>query len=100
MPIHGSVLQLIGWQLTRGGSRIINDERKRLTVMRIGLQELVAETGQDFGFDLAAWQEYLLSNSDAYNHPYAFASVDQVVRDTITDPEYARLAEIAGLDID
>ena len=35
---------------------------------RKGLREC---TGQDFGYDLAAWHEYLLTHDDGYAHPYA-----------------------------
>jgi hypothetical protein len=99
MPIHGSVLSLIGWHLSRRGAHLIAAECERIATMRGGHRDLKAETGQDFGFDLAAWRKYLLANSDSYNHPYAFARVDQVVREAIADPEFARLAEAADSEV-
>lgn len=89
---------MIGWHLSRGGAQLIADDSERIAKMRAGLRELTAETGQDFGYDLAAWREYLLANSDSYNHPYAFARVDKVVNEAIVDPDFARLAEAANFD--
>jgi hypothetical protein len=96
MPIHGAILSLVGWQLTRGRSFIPKDENERLTEMRSGHAELVSETGVDFGFDVNLWRELLLSAEEfGYRHPYAFDSVDRAVRAAIADPEFARLRTLA-----
>ena len=47
MPIHGDVLPLIGWRLSRGGSELIEDESERLEEVRMGHAELVRATGED-----------------------------------------------------
>jgi hypothetical protein len=97
LPIHGSILSLIGWRLTRGGSELLADPSERIAAMRRGRSDLVRATGKDFGFDLSAWRDYLLGNEElGYKHPYAFASVDRVVQSALSDPEYARLASVAG----
>lgn len=97
MPIHGSVLRLIGWQLTRGGSQLLSDPSQRVATMRQGRLDLMRATGKDFGFDLSAWRDHLLGNEElGYKHPYAFASVDRAVQSALADPEYARLAAVAG----
>ena len=99
LPIHFSVLSLIGWRLSRGGSELLLDESERVTEMRRGRAALVEDTGKDFGFDLRAWQDYLLKNEDlGYTHPYSFSSVDRAVKNALSDPGYARLAKVAAAD--
>jgi hypothetical protein len=50
-------------------------DEERVALMREGLEQLRCATGRDFGFDLAAWEQYLMSVSldSGYRHPYAFA---------------------------
>ncbi|HEV2293073.1 MAG TPA: hypothetical protein VGR35_04405 [Tepidisphaeraceae bacterium] len=97
MPIHGSILRLIGWRLTRGGSELLADPSERIAAMRQGRFDLVRATGEDFGFNLSAWRDHLLGNKElGYKHPYAFATVDRAVRNAMSDEEAARLATIAS----
>ena len=96
MPVHGEILSLIGWRLTRGESVLIEDQSERLSEMRYGREGLVQITGQDFKFDLAKWHKFLLDNDEyGYHHPYAFQGVDRAVRDAINDSEFTRCAKIA-----
>lgn len=96
MPIHGAILSLVGWRLTRGGCWIPTDDDERLAQMRAGHAELVRQTGVDFGFDLGQWLELLMSAEEfGYRHPYAFAKVDRTIKDAIADPEFARMRELA-----
>jgi hypothetical protein len=66
--------------------------------MRIGHAWLIRQTGEDFGYDLAAWREYLLARPSrlGYHHPGAFAAVDLEMQKAIADPEYGRLAQLAA----
>ena len=98
MPIHGEILSLIGWRLSRGGSEVIASEPQRLEQMRTGHAQLVRTTRQDYGYDLAKWREFLLAHDEefGYRHPYGFGSVDRAVRAAMADPEYARLAKLAA----
>ena len=99
MPIHMDMLSLIGWYLAMDHSEIIADEAERLRTMRQGLADLTRETGQDFGFDLAKWRDYLLKDKEqGYRHPYAFSVVDREVRSALGDPTFARLAALAAAD--
>ena len=53
-------------------------------------------TGVDFGYDLAAWHEYLQSttpHNESYMHPYAWSGVSSAISEFIHDPERIRLAE-------
>ena len=98
VPIHGKILSLIGWRLSRGGSELIAPEPERIEQMRTGHADLVRTTGQDFGYDLAKWRRFLLAHDRefGYRHPYAFASVDRAVKAAIDDPEFARLSALAA----
>jgi hypothetical protein len=98
MPVHGEVLRLIGWDLSRGSSELITDESERVEMMRQGHAELVRQTGVDYGFDLARWRTFLLQPPDrfGYRHPYAFAWVDHEVRRAVDDPKFRQIAAIAA----
>jgi hypothetical protein len=98
MPVHGEILRLIGWDLSRGESELISDEAERVEMMRQGHAELVRKTGEDYGFDLVKWRTFLLQPPDrfGYRHPYAFATVDQEVRRAIDDPKFGRMAATAA----
>jgi hypothetical protein len=99
LPIHFSILGLIGWRLTRAGGEIARDESERLELMREGHAGLVQDTGQDFGYDLRRWREFLLAadgDEFGYRHPYGFGTADRAVRAAIDDPDFARLAVLAA----
>src|SRR5436190_22255826 len=99
-PIHFSMLGLIGWQLSRAGAEVASDESERLDLMRDGHAGLVRRTGQDFGYDLRRWREFLLASEGdefGYRSPHGgFDTVDAAVRAAIDDPEFARLAVLAA----
>lgn len=77
---------------------MIASEPDRVEQMRTGHADLVRTTGQDFGYDLAKWREFLLKHDKefGYRHPYAFASVDRAVKAATADPEFTRLAALAA----
>jgi hypothetical protein len=60
VPIHGQILALIGWRLSRGGAELVASGPERVEQMRTGRADLVRTTGQDFGYDLARWRDFLL----------------------------------------
>ena len=98
VPVHGEILSLVGWRLSRGGSELIVSECERVEEMRTGHAGLVRMTGQDFGYDVGKWRDFLLKHDEefGYRHPYAFATVDRAVKAAIADPEFTRLAELAA----
>ena len=92
------MLSLAGWHVEINESYVLKDEQERLEKMAHGHAELVAETTVDFGYDLAAWRELLLTFDEfGYQHPYAFNIVDDAVRAAIADPEFPRLAALAAI---
>jgi hypothetical protein len=97
MPIHFTILQFIGWHVGLD-TRILANESERIAKMRTGHSELCQKTGQDFGYDLAKWREFLIERDKefGYTHAYAFGSVDKEVRRAIADPEFIRLAKCAA----
>jgi hypothetical protein len=94
LPIHGSVLRLIGYDLRRGRgpSTLEMPDEQRMAIMRAGLEELKRRTGQNFGFDLRAWPEYLRAHSQEYRHPYAYRRVHREALLRSTDEKYLELA--------
>jgi hypothetical protein len=96
MPIHIAVLQLAGYVVDYRAKRIrpAVGDRERKRTMREGLADLRESTGRDFGYDLAAWREHLLSDEESgYLHPYAFDNVDAAVREAIGDRRRQETAE-------
>ena len=93
MPIQGFMLQLIGYRLGRSESLIEPSVEDRLAIMRLGRVRLRDSTGVDFGYDIVAWRDYLLTRPElGYKHPYAFRIVDREVEQSIADEERLRLA--------
>lgn len=97
VPIQMDMLSLIGYRLGRGHSGLDIPEAERLANMREGLASLRRETGQDYGYDLAAWHEYLIiyAEEHGYTHPYGFEGVRRAVEEAIRDPEWPHLARLA-----
>jgi hypothetical protein len=88
MPIHIFMLQLAGYVIDYRSKRIraAAGEKEREKTMREGLDELCEWTEEDFGYDLAAWRDYLLHDEESgYTHPYAFANVDPAILEAIAD---------------
>ena len=80
-------------------------DEERISAITWGRRLLQNMTGEDFGFDLASWRNFLLTNDDnnkfGYNHPYAFKNVDEEIQRSLLDASRERLiAEIRkrGLD--
>lgn len=95
-PVQGNLLLLAGYRLTRSqkfNEAPIPDDEK-VSLMRKGLQSLRSATGMDFGFDLSAWEQYLMSDRDSgYRHPYAFRETRRRIAAAIDDPQRMRLVK-------
>jgi hypothetical protein len=104
-PIQADMLRLAGVNVdclrygfdpANPGAELI-PEQDRLAIMKEGHARLMEHTGQDFGFDLVAWQDWLICNPDfGYTHPYGSAVTEKFVRDAIADPDRQRLLRMAA----
>lgn len=108
VPIHIDMLRLAGYSVHWGERdiRLANSDEDCLAEMRDGRVGLREATGQDFGYDLAAWRTYLLTapaDKHGYRHPYAFRGVDSAVERAIENDRRSRLvaqlASEAGADL-
>jgi hypothetical protein len=72
----------------------LSDE-ERMSKITWGRKLLQNMTGKDFGFDLASWRNFLITNDDSdefgYNHPYAFNNVDKEIQRALLDENRERL---------
>jgi hypothetical protein len=93
-PIHISMLELAGYVVDGRDMRPAAGDNEYLRTMRNGWAKLRRTTGKDFGYDLAAWREFLVTASKdefGYRHPYAYRRVDGIVRSQIDDSRRAEL---------
>jgi len=96
-PIQGDMLCLIGYRLGRRPSQVLIEPsiEDRLAIMRRGRARLRQATEVDFGYDIEAWRDHLLTRPElGYTHPYAFEGVDREVVQSIADEERRRLAHM------
>jgi len=85
--------------LNLGGEILSPDEsaptdRDRLKAMEEARQMLAQQTGRDFGFDLAAWHQFLLNDdrlSQEYTSHDAWEAVKQRIDELLDDPDRLRL---------
>lgn len=89
VPIQMHLLQLVGYEATSRDMRPVSGGNARKRAMRDGLHSLRRATGADFGYDAAAWREYLIEQDveTGYTHPYAFSRVDKAVVAALADPK-------------
>jgi hypothetical protein len=102
-PIQMDMLELAGFNLDcrrygfhpfNPGAEAIPDA-DRIEIMKRGRASLVEQTGQDFGFDLEAWQRFLVAHPDlGYTHPYGARVTKRSVRAAMADPERQRLLSL------
>jgi hypothetical protein len=86
-PTQIDMLRLAGYAVDYTARRIrlgVTDEIRQRQ-MRAGRNALRRTTKQDFGYDLAAWHEFLCTNEDSfgYTHSYAFANVRPAIERAI-----------------
>jgi hypothetical protein len=74
----------------------IEPDDDRLAAMKGGREGLRRLTGQDFGYDLARWHEFLAGNDEAwgYKHPYAWKTVNKAIEKAMDDPDRLRLVKV------
>ena len=92
-PLQMDMLELGGEILSPGGSEPASDD-ERLSVMKEARQMLTKQTGHDFGFDLAAWHQFLLNDAklaEEYTFVYAWKAVKQRIDELLDDPDRLRL---------
>lgn len=78
--VQGLMLGLIGYSITRGGATLDIPDKERIQNMRQARDDLVELTGQDFGYDLKLWRQFLSQHDDyEYTHPYAYSAVKKAV---------------------
>jgi hypothetical protein len=92
------VLGLAGEILLSGGiaSGSASDQ-DRLSAMTQARQMLTQRSGRDFGFDLAAWHQFLLNDaklSEEYTFDYAWKAVKRRIDELLSDPDRLRLVRL------
>jgi hypothetical protein len=98
LPTQIHILRLAGHVLLRahaGRGPYIGTDEERLESMAQGRSDLVRSTGQDFGYDLRAWHDYLTQHAELrYDYGYGGDSVPSAVETALTDSHHIRLARI------
>lgn len=80
-PSQGAMLQLLGQKVFREPSSRLKDR------IAYGRRLLVQFTGQDFGFDLQKWHDYLQqSDAGGYRWSNKHLAMPNLVRQTESDP--------------
>jgi hypothetical protein len=102
-PIQMDMLELAGINLDclrygfdpfNPGAEAIPDD-DRIEIMKRGRTSLMEQTGEDFGFDLEAWERFLEAHPDlGYTHPYGSRVTKKFVRAAFADPERPRLLSL------
>lgn len=97
-PLQMDVLRLGGEILLSGGiAAAAPNDQDRLGAMKQARQMLTQRTGRDFGFDLAAWHEFLLNDaklSEEYTFDYAWKAVKRRIDELLSDPDRLRLVRL------
>ncbi|MFT5091492.1 MAG: hypothetical protein ACI93T_000305 [Porticoccaceae bacterium] len=89
-PIHAAMVNLAGHAFNAPDE---SQEEKRRAIAH-GRWELQRLTGDDFGFDLSKWHEYLMQEDKlGYCHSYGWSRVFPAVHQAIKDPERQQLVE-------
>ena len=97
-PVQMDMLMLAGEPLLHGVEAPSDLDRVR--VMKEARESLKKFTGVDFGYDLSAWNEFLLTSpefSKEYTFSYAWKAVKRRIEELIRDPHRARLVEMCGV---
>src|SRR5687768_465952 len=89
VPIQIGMLELVGFESAERDMKPAKGFNARKRAMRKGLHSLQQTTGVDFGYDAAAWRDFLIEFGDefGYTHPYAYKTVDKAVLAALADPE-------------
>lgn len=100
MPIHLDMLSLVGYEDVGRDMRPAVKLNARKRSMRAGLLSLRKSTGQDFGFDVNLWREYLIGTGSlhGYTHPWAYAGVDAAVVAALDHSDVIAALELMSRD--
>jgi len=91
-PAQGYLLGLIGYRLTRSEATLEIPDSDRMENMRRAREQLIGLTGQDFGYDLLRWHNFLAQNDEfEYTHPYAYPEVKKALAAAQKDSQRLRI---------
>ena len=93
-PIQGHLLGLAGFQLSRAGARIPEDDSELADTMRDALRELRRLCAADFGCNLVAWREYLMcpeAKHLGYAREPGFGELDEAIIAAASDSRRKRV---------
>lgn len=108
VPQYGQVTPLQAFMLSLGGiaervpGEVVQD-LDRVDTMKRALRFLQKRTGQDFGYDIEQWHQFLQASdefSEEYTFELAWKAVLKAVKKVIADPERLRLVELAQKPMD
>lgn len=104
---YGKVLPLqlymlsLGGDIVSWGGRVPPTDRDRLKLMKGGRGLLKMLTKRDFGYDLAAWHQFLLNDREhSKEYTYRSKAVKQRINELYDDPERLRLVRLLEEDPD
>jgi hypothetical protein len=88
VPVYGRITPIQGLMLGLGGEvvhliGIQPSDEQRVAQMKDSRQLLMKLTGADFGYDLVAWHQFLLTSekfSEQYTFSYAWDAVEPKIR--------------------
>lgn len=101
-PLQMAILMMCGLRLTRerGTSELLYSPEETLTIAAMNEGRLILRkiTGEDFGFSLSAWHDFLSTDETfkkQYLWPRTWESVSRAVMKSIKDPDRLRMEELA-----
>jgi hypothetical protein len=95
-PLQSDMLGL-GGEICRWYSKDPPSDEIRMKAMISSRKILRKITGEDFGYDLLAWHDYLLANqkhSEQYTFTYAWSSVKPKIEELIHDARRQYLVKL------
>jgi hypothetical protein len=103
---YGRVTPLQAMMLGLGGevldwSTAQPTDKKRIREMKLSRKELREMTGQDFGYDLGAWHQYLLKSeeyAEEYTFRYSWKAVQKKINELMQDPKRLELVRMIEAD--
>src|SRR5438132_1510485 len=94
-PMQGNVLH-IGGIVCGVPDDLVRDE-DRIAAMKTARERLRSKTGRNFGYDIAAWHEFLQESRafrEEYTFHYAWQAVREKVEQLIGDTDRLRLVTL------
>ena len=87
----------LGGEVLVWSGNVAPTDRDRLDRMKEARRLLKLQTKRDFGYDLAAWHHFLLSDdelSEEYTFDYAWDAVRPRIEELLDDPNRLRLVRL------